>query len=525
MMMKSIRNYTLAMACLFTSQLVFAKQPNIVFIMADDHAKNAISAYQGRLANVVKTPNIDKLAKTGVRLDGMFTNNAISSPSLAAILTGQYSHKNGVKTSADALAPMTNNLAKALQGLGYQTAVVGKWPLKSEPFGFDYYRVLLNQGQYFDPKFKEIGTRWQSGEKDAERVEGYVTDVITDISIDWLDKRELNKPFMLMIQHETAAEHWQPAKRHQELFADDFIPEPDSLYRRERHGPTDAVIIDGKKGQQFGSSVSRRTEGRSIVTRMTEPDWPTGPLELDTYDWKTVVSAGYQKFLKDYLRTLVSVDDSVGRVVSYLAKQDLLDNTLIIYTSDQGMLLGEHDYYDKRWMYEESMAMPFIASYPGVIPANSQSDALLLNLDIAPTLLEIAGQKSHQMQGQSFAKVLTSPSEAQGRDAIYYRYWMHMTHHFVPAHYGIRTKEHKLAFFYGLPLDAKGAMPAATPPYWEMYDLSKDPNEMVNIYPDPQNDELKAKLKQTLSKLKQEVQDLDSTYPQLQKLAEQHWLQ
>ena len=508
----------LVVLILLNAEQVQAKQPNIVFIMVDDHTKNAISAYQGRLADVFKTPNIDSLAKRGVILNGMYANNAVCTPSRAAILTGNYSHKNQVKTLADVLDPKSNNFAKELQHLGYQTAVIGKWHLKSEPSGFDYYNVLPNQGSYYDPKFKKKGIRWENGSHGGKKVNGYVTDIITDMSIDWLRERKKNKPFLLIMQHKAPHGPWLAAKRHENLFNDVFIPEPESLYERQTHGPTDAVIIDGKKGQQFGSSVSRRTEGRSIVSRMTESDWPTGSLELDTYDWEKVVSAGYQKYLKDYLRTLVAVDESVGQVVEYLRKNKLLDNTLIVYTSDQGMMLGEHDYYDKRWIYEESMSMPFIASLPGVIPEDSNSEALLMNIDIAPTLLQLAGKDSVDMQGKSFLSVLKEPVKSEGRNAVYYRYWMHMAHHFVPAHYGIRTKQYKLAFFYGLPLNANGAMPAATPPYWEMYDLKNDANEMNNIYSDKKYHDIREQLKEKLIQLKQDIGDTDIDYPVLREL-------
>lgn len=517
-----------------SSSKAIAKQPNIVFIMSDDHAANAISSYQGRLSSVFKTPNIDRLATNGVRFNGMYANNSICTPSRAAILTGQYSHTNGVKTLADPLDRKKDNVAKQLQGAGYQTAIVGKWHLKTQPSGFGYYNVLPNQGEYFDPKLKEIGKKWQNGKKGGEVHPGYVTDVITDISLNWLDKRDENKPFMLMIHHKAPHGLWKPAKRHENFLADVKIPEPDSLYNRGKHGPTDAVIIDGKAGQQFGSSVSRRMEGRGLVTRMLNKDWPTGPLELDSYDWNTVVSAAYQKYLKDYLRTIKAVDENVGRVLDYLDANGLTENTIVIYTSDQGMMLGEHDYYDKRWIYEESIQMPFLVKFPkgqvvenksaGKSSAGKVSNELFLNIDIAPTLLDLAGvNKPQAMQGQSFKAALAQPETTNGRDAIYYRYWLHMAHHTIPAHYGIRTKTHKLAFFYGLPLDANGAMPAATPPYWELYDLANDPKEMNNLYPSEKSASVKEKLKAQLSQLKIDIGDTDEQYPSLMAVKAEHW--
>ena len=504
-------------------------QPNIVFIMSDDHAVNAVSSYQGRISSVFKTPNIDRLATNGVRFNGMYANNSICTPSRAAILTGQYSHTNDVKTLADSLDRKKDNVAKQLQSAGYQTAVVGKWHLKTEPSGFDYYNVLPNQGKYFDPKLKEIGQKWQDGSKGGEVYSGYVTDVITDVGINWLNKRDEEKPFMLMIHHKAPHGKWQPAKRHENFLAEVKIPEPKSLYKRGKHGPTNAVIIDGKAGQQFGSSVSRRMEGRGLVTRMLDERWPTGPLKLDSYDWNTVVSAAYQKYLKDYLRTVKAVDENVGRVLDYLEANGLTENTIVIYTSDQGMMLGEHDYYDKRWIYEESIQMPFLVKFPKAHSTKKQTagkvtNELFLNIDIAPTLLDLAGvNKPEIMQGNSFKSALEEPGNVKGRDAIYYRYWLHMAHHTIPAHYGIRTKTHKLAFFYGLPLDANGAMPAATPPYWELYNLENDPKEMNNIYPLKDSSVVKEKLKQKLSFLKKKLGDTDDKYPSLMTVKAEHW--
>jgi len=503
---------------------VVSKRPNIVFIMADDHATKAISSYGGPLSSVFKTPNIDRIATEGVRFNGMFANNAICTPSRASVMTGQYSHTNGVKTLHNALNRKKDNIAKQLQKSGYQTAVIGKWHLRTEPSGFDYYNVLANQGKYYNPKLKEIGNKWQKGRKGGKQYPGYITDIITEQSLKWLDGREQEKPFMLMINHKAAHGKWEYAKRHEQLFADIRIPEPGSLYNRGKHGPTDAVIIDGKKGQQFGSSVSRRMEGRGLVTRMLDDNWPTGKLKLDSYDWNTVVSAAYQKYLKDYLRTVAAMDENVGRVLDYLDENNLTDNTIVIYTSDQGMMLGEHDYYDKRWIYEESIQVPFLVRFPETAAAGKVSKELFLNIDIAPTLLDLAGVKvPDTMQGNSFKTALLKPEQAKGRDAIYYRYWMHMAHHTIPAHYGIRTRTHKLAFFYGLPLDAKGAMPAATPPYWELYDLENDPLEMNNLYPNKESEPIKTELKQALSQLKKAIGDTDDAYPALVAVKALHW--
>jgi arylsulfatase A-like enzyme len=499
-------------------------RPNIIFIMSDDHAANAISAYERRLAAVFKTPNIDRIASEGMRFEGMFAANSICTPSRASIMTGQYSHVNGVKTLDDDFDRERDNLAKQLQAAGYETAIVGKWHLHTEPSGFDYYNVLPGQGRYHDPKLKEIGGEWQDHAKGGTVHQGYATDVITDLALEWLDGRETDKPFFLMLHHKAPHGLWEPAKRHEDLFSDVRIPEPDSLYNRGKHGPGDDVITDGKKGQQFGSSISRRMEGRGMVTRTLKEDWPTGPIELDSYDWDEVTSVAYQKYLKDYLRTLVAVDENVGRVLDYLDQNGLTDDTLVIYTSDQGMMLGEHDYYDKRWIYEESIQMPFVARYPGVIPQGTTTDELFLNVDIAPTLLDIAGADiPESVQGSSFMTGLEDPAAPVGRDAIYYRYWLHMAHHFVPAHYGIRTRTHKLAFFYGLPLDATGSMPAPTQPYFELYDLSQDPLEMNNVYGQEGYEEIETGLKTRLLEIKQDIGDTDEQYADLITLRNEIW--
>jgi len=518
---------TLFVSLCLASGPVFAadsKRPNIIFIMSDDHAANAISAYDRRLADTFQTPNIDRIAQEGMRFNGMFAQNSICTPSRASIMTGQYSHVNGVKTLDDDFDRERDNLAKRLRGAGYETAMVGKWHLHTEPSGFDYYNVLPGQGRYHDPKLKEIGDEWKDHAKGGKVYEGYVTDVITDIALKWLDGRDGEQPFFLMLHHKAPHGLWEPAKRHEELFADVKIPEPDSLLKRGNHGPGEDVIIDGKPGLQFGSSVSRRMEGRGMVTRTIKKDWPTGPLELDTYDWDEVTSAAYQKYLKDYLRTLVAVDENVGRVLDYLDKNGLTDSTLIIYTSDQGMMLGEHDYYDKRWIYDESIQMPFVARLPGEVPAGSVSDGTFLNVDIAPTLLEVAGADvPASMQGESFRAGLLNTEAEVGRDAIYYRYWLHMAHHYVPAHYGIRTKTHKLAFFYGLPLDATGSMPAPTQPYFELYDLANDPLEMNNVYGQEAYAEVQSELKARLLEIKQEIGDTDEQYPELMAVREKVW--
>ena len=514
------------------------KQPNIVVIMSDDHATNAISAYGGRLKDVFKTPNIDRIANSGVRLNGLYASNAICTPSRATILTGQYSHVNGIKTLGGVIDKKTPTLAHELQSLGYQTAVIGKWHIKSEPYGFDYYNVLPGQGDYYDPKFKEKGTPWQKGKAGGKKITGYVTDITTDLSLKWLDGRDKAKPFMLMLNNKAPHGPWTPAKRHLGQFDDVTIPEPESLLVRGNHGPGKEVVVDGIEGFQFGSSISRRWEQRSYTRRslykgskkkvtLSDGTVVKRPKELPELDAAALTEESklaYQMYLKDYLGTVSAVDENVGRVLDYLEENNLTDNTIIIYTSDQGMMLGEHDYGDKRWIYEESSRMPFVVSYPNVIKQNQVIDKLYTNADIAPTLLSFAGKETPSyMQGKSFAASLKSPKNAQGHDAIYYRYWLHMAHHYNPAHYGIRTEDYKLVFFYGLPIKAGSKKTPATPPYWEMYDMKNDVLEMNNIYHDKKYHGIREQLKTQLLALKEELGDTDEDNTALMAIRNKHW--
>jgi arylsulfatase A-like enzyme len=496
------------------------KQPNIIIIMSDDHATNAISAYGSRLTDIFKTPNIDRIANNGVRLNGLYASNAICTPSRATILTGQYSHVNGVRTLGGKISEEALTLPVELQKLGYQTAVVGKWHIKTEPFGFDYYNVLPGQGKYYDPDFKEKGTPWTDGKKGGVKIKGYVTDITTDLSLAWLDKIDKKKPFLLMLNNKAPHGPWEPAKRHADKFNGVTIPEPDSLLTRGNHGPGSEVVVDGVKGPQFGSSISRRWQKRCMACKMSKS--AKKRLPIDEADLVEETKAAYQDYAKNYLATVTAVDENVGRVLDYVEKNGLKDNTIVIYTSDQGMLLGEHDYGDKRWIYEESSRMPFVVSYPGVIGKSKVIDKLYTNADIAPTLLNFAGKETpSHMQGKSFMPSLLSPESAEGYEAIYYRYWLHMAHHYNPAHYGIRTEDYKLVFFYGLPLEGKDT--PATPPYWEMYDMKNDILEMNNIYHDEKSRVVREKLKEQLLALKEELGDTDEGDARLMEVRKKHW--
>ncbi|MBT6147096.1 MAG: sulfatase [Gemmatimonadetes bacterium] len=494
-----------------------SQPPNILYIMSDDHGANAISAYGSRLAQVFQTPNIDRIARQGVRLQECHCTNAICTPSRATILTGQHSHTNGVRTLSDRLDPTADTFVQHLQGAGYQTALFGKWHVHSEPQGFDTYRVLPGQGDYFNPRFIEPGFDWDSIEnphslEQGTQHEGYVTDLVTDFTLQHLQNLDRERPFFVCCQHKAPHDDFEYPPRHEEILQDVEIPEPENLW--EDHSKRDPCT------RHYGTSVSDRNPFRNAIIRMSQPDYVTGTLDITGLDATGRTKAAYQKYLRDYLRCVAAIDEGVGRLLDYLDEAGLTQNTLVIYTSDQGMFLGEHDYIDKRWIYEEALRMPMLVSYPVEIPPDTVNDELVSNVDFAPTLLDYAGlQATDQMQGRSarasWRGEVGSAAGGEEDPAIYYRYWMHMTHHHNPAHYGIRTRRYKLIHFYGLPLDASGALPFSTPPGWELYDLEKDPFEDENVIDDPDNAEIVADLKDRLRTLKIELGDPDDRYPEM----------
>ncbi len=480
------------------------KQPNILFIMSDDHAAHGIGAYGGRLAALNPTPTLDRLAREGALLRNVFCTNSICTPSRATIMTGQYSHRNGVTTLSGAIPAERQHLALLMKKAGYDTAMVGKWHLKAEPAAFDFYTVLPGQGSYFNPVFRVRGPEpWP---KNTFRTGGYSSkhssDVITDISLKWLrTRKQKDKPFFLMHHFKAPHDNFENAERYDWLWEDVDIPEPESLWKRGEHGP--------RGRPQYGTSIGPRTKWRNMGHHM----FVDRGLSAEEY-----TRAAYQRYLKKFLRCVRGVDDNIARLVAYLEKTKQLDNTVIVYTADQGFMLGEHDYMDKRWMYEESLRMPFIVRYPPQVRAGTTSDAIVNNVDFAPTLLAMAGVNAPEfMQGRSALPILRGqPTPADWPQATYYRYWMHMAHHDNPAHYGIRTHDHKLIFFYGLPLDAPGAKKKPTPPHWELYDLRKDPNEMRNAIADPAYADVLQKLRAQLRNLRAAVGDTDERYPELQ---------
>lgn len=454
------------------------RRPNIIFIMSDDHAAHAISAYGSK---VNRTPNIDRIAQGGARLTNCFVTNSICSPSRAVILTGQYSHLNGVKTLNDRIDPARPNVAKTLQAGGYQTAMIGKWHLGTDPTGFDYWNILPGQGLYQNPELIEMGTR--------RKHSGYATDLITDFSLDWLKKRDASKPFFLMCHHKAPHREWSPAARHANLYENDTIPEPDNLYDDYR--------------SRVAAERSRMRVGEDMTKADLKVDPPPGLTGNALRKW------GYQKYMKDYLRCVTAVDENVGRVLDYLDREKLANDTIVVYTSDQGFFLGDHGWFDKRFMYEESIRMPFLVRWPGHIKPGTVNADMTLNLDFAPTFLDCAGLKqSVEMQGRSMKANLEGHTPRDWRRDMYYRYWMHLGGgHSVTAHYGIRTDRYKLMYFYGKALGSSGAVDQDTPPEWEFYDLQKDPREMKNAYGDPTYTRTIDELKKRLTALQAQYRD------------------
>lgn len=494
--------------------------------MSDDHTTQAFGVYGSRLASLNPTPNIDRLAHEGMRFTNVFCNNSICTPSRASILTGQYPQTNGVIDLSGGLRGSRQYLPRELNKLGYHTALVGKWHLKEEPSAFDYYSVLPGQGEYFDPFFRIRGEEpWPEV---TIQKKGHSSDIITQIGLDWLEtKWDRQRPFFLMHHFKAPHDMFEFAPRYAEYLAETEIPEPLSLYSAGNHGSVATRGFGDGLVHRIGASVSRRNVIRNMGMHMG--------ISQDIPD-PEYAHLSYQEYLKRYLRCVKGVDDNMKRIYDYLEREGLLENTLIIYTGDQGFMLGEHDFIDKRWMYEESMRMPFLVRYPRMVEAGSRADLLVNNTDFAPTLIEIAGGEVPQyMQGASFRSVLETGEEPENwRTSTYYRYWMHMAHRLGnPAHFGIRTKKYKLIFYYGL--DYRGPEiiktykgdrrnpPIATPPAWEFYDLQNDPHEMDNRYNDDGYLEVISSLKKELRRLREELNETDDKYPHLQAIVNRYW--
>lgn len=499
------------------------EQPNILYIMSDDHAAHAVSAYGSRLAEIAPTPNIDRLAKEGALFTNAFCTNSICSPSRACVLTGQYNHINGSFDLSGKVAPGKQMLAIQMKKAGYQTAMIGKWHLKVEPADFDYYCVLPGQGKYHGPDFRVRGEMpW--GKNTISFPNKHSTDAITDLTLDWLKKRDDSKPFFLMHHYKAPHDYFDNAPRYESYLADVNIPEPASLWDQgKKFGSLATRGAEDELLPHVGTSVGGRNPRRSYLMDLPKLYPNEFPKDFDPANFTEEENKrmAYNAYLKKFLRCVKGIDDNLGRLFKHLEVTGQLDNTIIIYTGDQGFILGEHDYQDKRWMYEESQRMPFLVRYPKSVPAGQKIDSIIENVDYGPTMLEFAGAEiPKSVQGRSFKSILESGKEPDDwKQAAYYRYWMHMAHHDNPGHMGIRTKTHKLIYYYGCNYDGG----YQTPPGWELYDLVNDPKEMTNIVDDPESAELVKELKDQLAKLRTDVGDDGSHYPECEKVVQEFW--
>ena len=559
-------------------------RPNILFIYSDDHTFQAVSAYESFLSGVVKTPNLDRIAKEGMLFENAFNTNSICTPARATILTGKYGHNNGLNTLDRAFDSSQQTFPKLLQKAGYYTAVVGKWHLKTKPTGFDYYNIMPVQGRYFNPIMTETGMPWYQvpgGDPDTpywrvemdkpgglyskgiKEYEGHVSDVVTDISLDVLKNRPKNKPFLLMYQHKAPHDLFEYDKKYAELYKNIEIPEPISLNDNYDNRSTAIKRTIQKVYMQYEDEFSEAVEDGMPIpeqdrylffpsleylhqylheNKSDEFDDIMMSIKNDDNKLKKMIksllgddknidlttekrrSLAYQMYIKAYLRCVAGIDDNVGRVLDYLDDAGLTENTIVIYTSDQGFFLGEHNLFDKRFMYEESLRVPLLVRYPKKIKPGSVTTDFAINTDIAPTFLDLAGVDiPDDMDGVSFKSILEGNTPENWQTDMYYRYWMHRAHFNIPAHYGIRTERYKLIFYYGLPLDAKGAYEVSTTPEWELFDLEKDPNEMNNIYNNSDYSDIVKELKTRLLELKEQYGDTDEKYPELMSVRKKFW--
>ena len=466
------------------------KRPNIIFIMSDDHASHAISCYGSKIN---KTPNFDRIAKEGMRFTNSFCTNSICAPCRAVILTGKYSHINGVKDNALTFDGSQQTFPKLLQQAGYETAMIGKWHLKTDPTGFDYWNILPGQGLYYNPAMIEMGQR--------KNYVGYVTDIITDQALNWIKNRTGDKPFCLMYHHKAPHREWEPGPKYLTLYDDVTMPEPENLF--------DDYSNRGRAAKEQDMSIEKTMTDRDlklVTPKNFTPEqkklWDAayGPkneaFRKANLQGKDLVRWKYQRYIKDYLRCIASVDENVGRVLDYLDESGLAKDTVVIYTSDQGFYLGDHGWFDKRFMYEESLRMPLLVRYPGEIKAGSVNDDIVLNLDFASTFLDFAGAPiPADLQGVSLRKVLQGKTPRDWRTSMYYHYYEYPAVHSVKRHYGVRTKRYKLIHFYH-DIDE-----------WELYDLQKDPKEMKNVLNDPAYTGIVKELKAELEQLREKYKD------------------
>lgn len=488
-------------------------KPNIIFILSDDHATNAITAYSNRFEKIAPTPNIDRIAHEGAILKNALSTNAICGPSRASIITGKYSHVNKYYKNYQGGFFDGNQwtFPKALQSNGYQTALVGKWHLASTPQGFDYFKYHIDhgeQGVYWNPTYNENGT--------AIKEKGYATNITTDFALNWLEKRDETKPFCLLLQYKAPHREWSADEKYVNLFDNQTIPLPENFYDnylgREKTAGNTHMTMDflNRKDMKLTPPDSLNKKERNtwldFGNKPGEYFSPSADLTGNALkEWK------FQRYIKDYLATIKSVDDNIGRVLEYLKENGLEENTIIIYASDQGFFLGEHGWFDKRFMYEESLKMPFVIRYPKMIKPNTVVNDVISNIDIAPTLLDLAKVAvPKEVQGKSFVENLNGKTPKKWRQSMYYHYYEYPFWHHVQPHYGIRTDQYKLIHFY-YDVDV-----------WELYDFKNDPAEMNNLIASSQHVDLIKKLKKELYKLKREYKN-DMSLEELRAISDQNF--
>jgi len=478
--------------CASIGQIIGAggKQPNIIFIMTDDHASHAMSCYGSKIN---KTPNLDRIAKEGMRFNNCFCTNSICAPSRAVILTGKYSHINGVTDNRLKFDGSQQTFPKLLQKAGYETAIIGKWHLKTDPTGFDYWNVLPGQGTYYNPQMIEMGQK--------KKYTGYTTDIITDHCLKWLKERNTDKPFCLMYHHKAPHREWEPDPKHFAMYDDVTMPEPETLFddysNRGRAAKEQDMTIEKTMNDRDLKLIAPKNltpEQKKLWDAAYEPK--NEAFRQANLQGKDLIRWKYQRYIKDYLRCIASVDDNVGRLLDYLDESGLAENTVVVYTADQGFYLGDHGWFDKRFMYEESLRMPLLVRYPKQIKPGSVNNDIVLNLDFAPTFLDFAGvAKPADMQGQSFRRLVQSKKVKDWRTSMYYHYYEYPAVHSVKRHYGVRTQRYKLIHFYH-DIDE-----------WELYDLQKDPKELNNVYEDPAYADVVKELKAELKRLREKYKD------------------
>ena len=491
------------------------KRPNILFIMADDHAAQAISAYGHPISQLAPTPNIDRIATEGAIFRNNFCTNSICGPSRAVILTGKHSHINGFRMNGDRFDGGQQTYPKLLQKAGYKTAIIGKWHLHGEPEGFDHWNILQDQGNYYNPNF--ISVNPETKKVDTTMVHGYATDIVTDDAIRYLDKiKDDNQPFMLMVQHKAPHRNWMPALRHLNLYDSIQFPVPDT-YFIDHEGSTASK-------EQYQTIYRDMYEGHDLkmTKKKSSPELAHNPWTTDfdrmTLEQRSAWDKAYQpkndafhdanlsgkdldlwklqRYLQDYLATVAAVDEGVGKILDYLEANNLAENTIVVYTTDQGFYLGEKGWFDKRFMYEESLGMPMLMKYPALIKPGTEITALTQNLDFAETFLDFAQVAiPKDMQGKSLKPLLTnSVRDEDFRDAIYYHYYDFPAFHMVKKMYGIRTDRYKLIHVYD-DIDE-----------WELYDLKEDPSEVNNVIHDDMYNEVEQLLRGRLIQLQQQYQ-------------------